>query len=81
MRSFYRDEAGFPAGRIWGETTRNSILPATRLMYWLGTHQIRELRREIGGEPRAFHDALLDFGHVPVSWAADELRRARASAP
>jgi hypothetical protein len=81
MRSFYRDEAGFPAGRVLGETTRNSILPATRLMYWLGTHQIRELRREIGGEPRAFHDALLDFGHVPVSWAADELRRARASAP
>ncbi len=80
MRAFYRDEAGFPSARIWGETTRNSILPATRLMYWLGTHQIRELRREIGGEPRAFHDALLSFGHVPVSWAADELRRARTPA-
>ncbi len=37
MRSFYRDEAGFPEARIWGETTRNSILPATRLMYFLGT--------------------------------------------
>ena len=75
MRAFYRDEAGFPAPRIWGETTRNSIFPATRLMYFLGTEQIKTLRREIGGPPRAFHDALLGYGHVPIAWAADEMRR------
>lgn len=80
MRAFYRDEAGFPAARIWGETTRNSILPATRLMYFLGTQQIRSLRREIGGDTRAFHDALLSFGHVPVAWVGDELRRQRPAA-
>ena len=56
MRAFYRDEAGFPEARIWGETTRNSILPATRLMYFLGTEQIKALRREIGGPPRAIFD-------------------------
>lgn len=80
MRAFYRDEAGFPAVRIWGETTRNSILPATRLMYFLGTSQIQALRREIGGETRAFHDALLSFGHAPVAWVGDELRRQRGVA-
>lgn len=75
MRSFYTDEAGFPAARVWSETTRNSILPGTRLMYFLGTHQIWELRRKIGGDPRAFHDTLLSFGHVPVSWIAEEMKR------
>ncbi len=80
MRAFYKDEAGFPAARIWGETTRNSILPATRLMYFLGTEQIKALRREIGGDPRAFHDALISHGHVPVAWVAEEMRRARSGA-
>lgn len=77
MQAFYRDEAGFPPARIVSETTRNSILPATRLMYFLGTKQIKELRREIGGETRSFHDSLLSYGHVPTAWAADELRLAR----
>ncbi len=76
MRAFYRDEVGFPAPRIWGETTRNSIFPATRLMYFLGTEQIKTLRREIGGSARDFHDSLLACGHVPIAWAADEMRRA-----
>jgi uncharacterized protein (DUF885 family) len=77
MRAFYRDEGGFPVARIAGETTRNSIFPATRLMYFLGTKQIKDLRTEIGGSPRAFHDDLLSFGHVPIAWAAEELRNKR----
>jgi uncharacterized protein (DUF885 family) len=81
MRAFYRDEAGFPAARIERETTRNSIFPATRLMYFLGVELIAGLRRELGGEPRALHDALLACGHVPVAWAADEVRRALGRAP
>ncbi|MBM3545588.1 MAG: DUF885 domain-containing protein [Alphaproteobacteria bacterium] len=75
MRAFYRDEAGFPAARVWGETTRNSLLPATRVMYFLGTEQIKALRREIGGEPKPLFDALLGHGHVPIAWAAEEIRR------
>jgi hypothetical protein len=75
MRSFYTDEAGFPAARVWSETTRNSILPATRLMYYLGTQQIWDLRRKVGGDTRAFHDSFLSYGHVPVSWIAEEMTR------
>ncbi|MBL8702922.1 MAG: DUF885 family protein [Alphaproteobacteria bacterium] len=76
MRAFYRDEAGFPAARIWGETTRNSLLPATRLMYFLGTEQIKALRRRTRLPLRNFHDALIGCGHVPVAWAAEEIERA-----
>ncbi|MBM3521821.1 MAG: DUF885 domain-containing protein, partial [Alphaproteobacteria bacterium] len=75
MRAFYRDEAGFPAARVWGETTRNSIFPATRLMYFLGTEQIKALRRETRLPLRNFHDALLGCGHVPIAWAAEEIAR------
>lgn len=73
MRTFYRDEVGMGGGRVWAETTRNSIYPATRLMYWLGTRAIRDLRQALGWGKRAFHDRLLSFGSVPVGWAADEL--------
>ena len=74
VREFYRSEVEVPASRNWAETTRNSIYPATRLMYWLGTRAIKSLRQELAWEPRAFHDALLSFGSVPVAWVADELR-------
>ncbi|WP_019587663.1 DUF885 family protein [Deinococcus apachensis] len=77
MRAFYRDRAHFAPGRIWSETTRNSMFPATRLMYWLGTEAIKALRAELNLPPRAFHDALLSYGHAPMAWIADELRAAR----
>lgn len=77
MREFYRVENCFPAPRIWGETTRNAMLPATRLMYFLGTEQIKTLRRRIDMPTRNFHDALIGCGHVPVAWAAEEILRAR----
>lgn len=77
MRAFYRDQAGFPPVRVWSETTRNSIFPATRLMYFLGTEQIKSLRRELAMPARAFHDTLISFGHVPIAWVAEEMRRAR----
>lgn len=77
MRAFYTDQAGLPAQRVWAETTRNSILPATRLMYFLGTQQIKDLRRELGGSTLAFHDKLLSYGNMPIAWLADEMRVSR----
>jgi uncharacterized protein (DUF885 family) len=75
MRAFYRDEIEVPASRLWAESTRNSMYPATRLMYWLGTQEIKSLRQELGWQPREFHDVLLSFGSVPVYWVADEMRK------
>ena len=74
LRAFYRDEVGFAPGRVWAETTRNSIYPATRLMYWLGTHIIKDARAELGGPPQAFHDQLLSYGNVPITLIAGEMR-------
>ncbi len=78
MRTFYRDQVEVPPARLWAETTRNSIYPATRLMYWLGTRAIKSLRQELAWKPRDFHDRLLSFGSVPVAWVAEELRLERA---
>ncbi len=75
MRAFYRDDVGFAESRIWSETTRNSMFPASRLMYWTGSQQIAALRAESTLEARAFHDRLLSYGSTPVAWIADELRR------
>jgi hypothetical protein len=75
MRAFYRDEVGFAESRIWSETTRNSMFPASRLMYWTGSQQIAALRAESPLGARAFHDRLLSFGSTPVAWIAEELRR------
>ena len=74
MRDFYRDEVGIPANRLWAETTRNSMYPSTRLMYWLGTRQIRAARASSSLAARAFHDGLLQFGSVPIGWTIEELK-------
>jgi len=73
---FYRDEAGFPPARVEAEVVRNSMFPGSRLMYRAGVEAIKALRRGwSGGTPRAFHDRLIGFGHVPVAAAAAEMAR------
>ncbi|WP_404373078.1 DUF885 family protein [Sphingomonas sp. MMS24-J45] len=74
--AFYRDRAHFAPARVAGEVTRNTMLPGTRLMYWLGTEQILDLRRRWSGDTRGFHDTLIGYGHVPVAWAGEEMARA-----
>lgn len=73
---FYREEAGFPAVRVESEIVRNSMFPGSRLMYRLGVEAIVDLRRRWRGDLRAFHDALIGHGHVPIAWIADEMARA-----
>lgn len=73
MREFYRDEVGFAPERIWNETTRNSMFPATRLMYWSGSERIAALRHSLGNDSKKFHDRLLQFGAVPVAWIEEEM--------
>jgi uncharacterized protein (DUF885 family) len=68
--------AGFAPARIAAEVTRNLMLPATRLMYWLGILAIRDLRRRWRGDTAAFHDMLIGHGHVPIAWIADEMAHA-----
>ncbi len=72
MQRFYRDDVAFAPSRIVSETTRNSIFPGSRLMYWTGTTAIAELRARSPLPARAFHDRLLSFGSAPVAWIATE---------
>jgi uncharacterized protein (DUF885 family) len=78
MRRYYRDEAGFPAARVDFETVKNSLFPGNRLMYWLGVEQIKAARAQWRGTTRDFHDGLIARGHVPLTFAIDDLTSATA---
>jgi hypothetical protein len=73
---FYRDTVGMSDAVATAEATKNSMFPCTALMYWLGTGKILALRdtmRAARGDQfslRAFHDALLSRGAIPVALAA-----------
>ena len=70
--AFYRDTVGMSDDAAHGEATKNSMFPATALMYWLGTQGIRDLREKVRSRRgaafslRAFHDDLLGWGSIPV---------------
>lgn len=74
--AYYRSQVGMSADMAAGETTKNSMFPATALMYWLGTQGILDLRAEqraargASFSLRAFHDDLLGRGAIPVSLVA-----------
>lgn len=86
--AFYRETAGMSAAGAEGEAVKNSMFPGAALMYLVGTDMIHELRRDLmriqadDFSLRAFHDAFLSYGSVPVKLVADELRgRAEADLP
>jgi hypothetical protein len=67
--AIYRDRVGMPNEAARGEVCKNSMFPATAVMYWLGTEGIHRLRRHHAHECAslcAFHDRLLSFGSIPV---------------
>ena len=68
----YRDRVGMPPEAARGEACKNSMFPATAVMYWLGTdglHRLRRARERAEGTAfslRRFHDHVLSFGSIPV---------------
>ncbi len=74
--AFYRDTVGMSDDAAHGEATKNSMFPATALMYWLGTQGILGLRETVRTRRgaaftlRAFHDDLLGWGSIPVALVA-----------
>ena len=73
---FYVQQTGMSLDVANGETTKNSMFPGTALMYWLGTQGIIDLRQEMQTRrgqqfnQRAFHEALLSRGSIPVPLVA-----------
>jgi hypothetical protein len=75
---FYEQQVGMPPAAARNEAVKNSMFPATALMYLMGTDAIHGLRRELATRPgftlRSFHDQLLSFGSVPVTLVAEAMR-------
>ena len=79
--ALYQHEVGMPPAAAHAEAVKNSMFPATALMYWLGTSQIHALRASerarLGDafSARAFHDTFLSFGAIPVALVARLMAR------
>ncbi len=69
---YYAREAGMSADAGRAEAVKNSMFPGAAVMYLLGTDGIHALRRTLAKRQgaafnlRAFHDAFLSHGSVPV---------------
>jgi hypothetical protein len=80
----YRDRVGMSPEAARAEACKNSMFPATAIMYWLGTEGLHELRdaceRRDGARfsRRRFHDQVLSFGSIPVSLVSRLVRCAIA---
>jgi uncharacterized protein (DUF885 family) len=74
--TFYRERVGMPADAARAEAVKNSMFPATALMYLTGTDLIHRLRQTISRRDgssfdlQAFHDRFLSYGSVPVALVA-----------
>lgn len=72
-KEFYQAEAGMTAAAASNEVVKNSLFPATALMYLMGTDAIHRLRREVSERwgsdfsLRRFHDTFLSYGSIPVT--------------
>jgi len=83
--AFYETRVGLSAEAARAEAVKNSMFPATAMMYMVGTDLIHQLRRELAARPgpfdlRRFHDRLLAYGSVPVALAGAAMRKAHAVA-
>ncbi len=71
--AIYRDRVGMSQAAAAGEVCKNSMFPATAIMYWLGTdglHRLRRARAQREGAAfslQRFHDRVLSFGAIPVA--------------
>ena len=72
----YESRGGMDAGAARAEAVKNSLFPATAMMYMLGVDGIHALRRDEAArrgaafDLRDFHDRLLACGSIPVACAA-----------
>ena len=73
---FYTEQVGMAEPVASNEAVKNSMFPATGLMYWLGMQGILDLRDELKRRLGAsfslkqFHDDLLEHGSIPVPMVA-----------
>ena len=77
---FYETHTAMPASASMGEAVKNSMFPGAAMIYLIGHDAIYDLRRsqeaDLGEsfDLRAFHDAFLAHGSIPVALVADKMR-------
>jgi uncharacterized protein DUF885 len=70
--ALYRDRIGMSPDAARAEVCKNSMFPATAVMYWLGTdtlHRLRRDRERAEGRDfslRQFHERVLRYGSIPL---------------
>ena len=70
--ALYRDRVGMSPDAARAEVCKNTMFPATAVMYWIGTdglHRLRRVRERAEGAAfslQRFHDRVLSFGSIPV---------------
>ncbi|MCU0623843.1 MAG: DUF885 domain-containing protein [Gemmatimonadaceae bacterium] len=70
--------AGMAPDAAMGEAIRTALFPGSAVMYWLGVSGLHALAHELGPRfpsRRAFHDAFLAYGALPVPMIAHLMRR------
>lgn len=71
------DRAGISRTTALSEVNRYTTTPLQPFTYLYGAEEIRRIRagwrERTGGSLRAFHDALLAYGHLPPALVADRL--------
>lgn len=78
----YVRRAGMPAAAARAEAVKNSMFPGAALIYLMGSDAIHDLRAEMSRrqgstfELRAFHDAFLAHGSIPVPLIAEQMKDA-----
>lgn len=79
--AYYCDRVGMSPQQARAEAVKNSMFPATAVMYLVGTDLIHELRRDLAARDgaafdlRGFHDRFLSFGSVPVALVGAAMRQ------
>ncbi|HLE70988.1 MAG TPA: DUF885 domain-containing protein [Vicinamibacteria bacterium] len=74
--SFYRVHTNMSETAARSEVTKNGMFPGAALIYFVGSHLIREIRREHEGRLglRGFHDRFLSHGSIPVAITGRAMR-------
>lgn len=85
--AFYQENTAMSAAASRGEAVKNSMFPAAAVIYLLGHDMIMQLRADMQARlgsrfsPRAFHDALLSYGSLPVALVGRQMRAGGGVAP
>ncbi len=73
VTAHFTREAAMSPEAAFGETVRTALFPGAAVMYWLGTSGFHALRARYAARfpsLRAFHDAVLSYGAIPVPMIA-----------